>query len=112
MAFPVPLASTLSGATVKQLAYWRARTRSAPPLLVPATKESGRYLYSWLDVVALRTIRRRLPQLRERGGELVELVERNPRAFGRIGALRFDPFGTVVADRAFERHRGPFRDSS
>lgn len=56
MAFPVPIASALSGATPRQLSYWRKQTPSAPPLLVPAAKRSGRYLYSWADVIALRAI--------------------------------------------------------
>jgi uncharacterized protein (DUF433 family) len=56
VAFPVPIASVLSGASVDQLAYWRKRTPSAPPLLVPEAKRSGRFLYSWSDVVALRSI--------------------------------------------------------
>jgi uncharacterized protein (DUF433 family) len=56
VAFPVRIASVLTGATVRQLAYWRQRTQSASPLLVPEGKRSGRYLYSWADVVALRSI--------------------------------------------------------
>jgi uncharacterized protein (DUF433 family)/DNA-binding transcriptional MerR regulator len=56
VAFPVPIASVLTGATVAQLAYWRKDTASAEPLLVPEGKRSGRYLYSWADVVALRSI--------------------------------------------------------
>jgi uncharacterized protein (DUF433 family)/DNA-binding transcriptional MerR regulator len=56
MAYPVPLAVTLSGATVDQLAYWRRHTPSDPPLLEPHAKRSGRYLYSWADVIALRSI--------------------------------------------------------
>ena len=56
MSFPVPIASVLTGATIRQLAYWRRHTHAAPPLLVPEGKRSGRYLYSWADVVALRSI--------------------------------------------------------
>jgi uncharacterized protein (DUF433 family)/DNA-binding transcriptional MerR regulator len=41
---------------VPQLAYWRRRTKAADPLLVPEGRRSGRYLYSWADVVALRSI--------------------------------------------------------
>jgi uncharacterized protein (DUF433 family) len=41
---------------VAQLAYWRKNTASAPALLVPEGKRSGRYLYSWADIVALRSI--------------------------------------------------------
>jgi uncharacterized protein (DUF433 family)/DNA-binding transcriptional MerR regulator len=70
MAFPVPLAVTLSGATVDQLAYWRRRTRSHPPLLEPEAKRGGRYLYSWADIVAVRSIVylrqvRSLPRIRK-----------------------------------------------
>lgn len=56
MAFPVPIASVLTGATIGQLAYWRKHTDSAEPLLVPEGKRDGRFLYSWTDVVALRSI--------------------------------------------------------
>lgn len=56
MAFPVPIASYLTGASPRQLGYWRQPTAAAPPLLQPATRRSGRYLYSWADVVALRAI--------------------------------------------------------
>jgi uncharacterized protein (DUF433 family) len=56
MAFPIPITSVLTGATVRQLAYWRKPTKSAGPLLIPAGKRSGRYMYSWADVVALRSI--------------------------------------------------------
>src|SRR3954452_4347312 len=48
--------STLSGATVDQLSYWRRRTVADAPLLVPSGRRGGRYLYSWADVVALRSI--------------------------------------------------------
>jgi uncharacterized protein (DUF433 family)/DNA-binding transcriptional MerR regulator len=70
MAFPVPIASVLTGATVRQLAYWRKHTGSAAPLLVPEGKRSGRYLYSWADVVALRSIvylrqEKSLPRIRQ-----------------------------------------------
>jgi uncharacterized protein (DUF433 family)/DNA-binding transcriptional MerR regulator len=56
MAFPVPIASVLTGASPRQLAYWRKRTASSRPLLVPAAKRSGRFLYNWGDIVALRSI--------------------------------------------------------
>lgn len=79
MAFPVPIACVLSGASVDQLAYWRKATRSAPPLLVPEAKRSGRYLYSWSDVVALRSIvylrqEKSLPRVR-RAVELLRTLE-------------------------------------
>jgi uncharacterized protein (DUF433 family) len=70
MAFPVPITSVLTGATVAQLAYWRRDTPSAPALLIPEGKRSGRYLYSWADVVALRSIvylrsEKSLPRIRQ-----------------------------------------------
>jgi uncharacterized protein (DUF433 family) len=70
MAFPVPITSVLTGATVAQLAYWRKDTASAPALLIPEGKRSGRYLYSWADVVALRSIvylrsEKSLPRIRQ-----------------------------------------------
>jgi uncharacterized protein (DUF433 family)/DNA-binding transcriptional MerR regulator len=79
MAFPIPIASVLTGATVRQLAYWRRRTKSSEPLLVPEGKRSGRYLYSWADVVALRSIvylrqEKSLPRIR-RAVEMLRQLE-------------------------------------
>lgn len=78
MAFPIPIASVLTGASVPQLAYWRRRTPSADPLLVPEGRRSGRYLYSWADVVALRSIvylrqEKSLPRIRRAVGTLRRL---------------------------------------
>lgn len=78
MAFPVPIASVLTGASVRQLAYWRKATTSAGPLLVPEGKRSGRYLYSWADVVALRSIvylrsEKSLPRIRHAVATLRQL---------------------------------------
>lgn len=47
------LAAALSGATVRQLAYWRRDTGTGP-LLTPEYGTSPRALYSYRDVVALR----------------------------------------------------------
>jgi uncharacterized protein (DUF433 family)/DNA-binding transcriptional MerR regulator len=71
----------LTGATVRQLAYWRKETSSAQALLVPEGKRSGRYLYSWADIVALRSIvylrsEKSLPRIR--------------RAVARLRALEAD----------------------
>ncbi|HEY2141814.1 MAG TPA: DUF433 domain-containing protein [Solirubrobacteraceae bacterium] len=78
MAFPIPIASVLTGATVPQLAYWRRHTKSAEPLLVPEGRRSGRYLYSWADVVALRSIvylrqEKSLPRIRRAVDKLRQL---------------------------------------
>ena len=51
MAFPTALAVKLSGATSHQLSYWRRNG-----LLVPEAEHEKRpYLYSFRDVIALRT---------------------------------------------------------
>ena len=80
MAFPVPLASALSGASINQLAYWRKTTATSGPLLVPSAEKGGRFLYSWADVVALRTIvylrqEKSLPRIRKAVETLVRLEE-------------------------------------
>lgn len=52
MAFPIPLASKMSGATIGQLQYWRASGVLKPEIesLTPPL------LYSFRDIVALRTV--------------------------------------------------------
>jgi uncharacterized protein (DUF433 family)/DNA-binding transcriptional MerR regulator len=54
MAFPTLETAALSGATVRQLSYWRRKRGSQPPLLVPEYQDGRSYLYSYRDVVALR----------------------------------------------------------
>jgi uncharacterized protein (DUF433 family) len=52
VAYPSNLASTLSGATIRQLSYWRRSN-----VLIPEIEPSRpRVLYSFRDVVALRTV--------------------------------------------------------
>jgi uncharacterized protein (DUF433 family) len=51
MAFPTKLASKMSGATTHQLAYWRSSKVLIPE--VESTKSP--FLYSFRDVIALRT---------------------------------------------------------
>jgi uncharacterized protein (DUF433 family) len=54
--FPVPLTSVLSGASIRQLAYWRKHVAAFTPLLVPEGRRGRAFLYSIADVVALRSI--------------------------------------------------------
>jgi uncharacterized protein (DUF433 family)/DNA-binding transcriptional MerR regulator len=75
MAFPTTIASVLTGASKRQLGYWRRPTAADAPLLIPATKRDGRYLYSWADIVALRSIvylrqEKSLPKIRRAVGTL------------------------------------------
>lgn len=81
MSYTPELAATLSGASVRQLAYWRSSRSSEQPLLAPAAyKPRARVAYSFQDVVALRTfvylrskavslqrVRKAVRQLRQRG---------------------------------------------
>ncbi|MCS5733223.1 DUF433 domain-containing protein [Herbiconiux daphne] len=51
MSFPIPLASKMSGASISQLAHWRKTD-----VLVPEIESAKPpYLYSFRDIVALRT---------------------------------------------------------
>jgi uncharacterized protein (DUF433 family)/DNA-binding transcriptional MerR regulator len=54
MSYRAELAAALSGATVGQLAYWRSE-RTPEPLLVPHHRDGNRVLYSFQDVLGLRT---------------------------------------------------------
>lgn len=51
MAFETRLAAALSGATIRQLSYWRQQN-----ILVPEISPRRVVLYSFRDVVALRTV--------------------------------------------------------
>ncbi len=53
MSFPADITSVLTGATASQLSLWR---RGSAPLLVPEDGTKPRVLYSFRDVVALRTM--------------------------------------------------------
>ena len=52
-AYPTTMAAALSGATVSQLRYWRSERTG--PLLVPEVRAAPGALYSFRDVLALRT---------------------------------------------------------
>jgi uncharacterized protein (DUF433 family)/DNA-binding transcriptional MerR regulator len=54
MAFPTLETAALSGATVRQLSYWRRKRGLQPALLEPEYRDGRTYLYSYRDVVALR----------------------------------------------------------
>lgn len=53
MTFPVELTSVLSGASIGQLRSWR---RPPNPLLIPEVALRPRALYSFRDILALRTV--------------------------------------------------------
>jgi uncharacterized protein (DUF433 family) len=55
MSYSPKLAAALSGATIRQLAHWRRPRPDAEPVLVPEISSERPILYSFRDVVALRT---------------------------------------------------------
>ena len=63
MAYPTHVAAALSGASLRQLQH-RRQGRNREPLLPPEARSGGRVLYSFRDVMALRTfvyLREQLP---------------------------------------------------
>ena len=55
MSYPAPIAAALSETSIRQLAYWRSSARGGP-LLRSEHATGDRVLYSFRDVVALRTV--------------------------------------------------------
>ena len=55
MAYEPKLAAALSGATLRQLAHWRKAGVSRGAVLIPEISSTRPVLYSFRDVVALRT---------------------------------------------------------
>lgn len=55
VSYSSEMAAALSGATSRQLAYWRKATENGKPVLVPEISAERPILYSFRDVVALRT---------------------------------------------------------
>jgi uncharacterized protein (DUF433 family) len=55
MSYPQNLAAALSGATPWQLSHWRNPKASKGPVLIPEVSAERPILYSFRDVVALRT---------------------------------------------------------
>lgn len=55
MSYAPKLAAALSGATIRQLAYWRKPGPDGRPVLIPEYSASRPVDYSFRDVIALRT---------------------------------------------------------
>lgn len=75
--YPSHIAATLSGASLRQLQYWRQTSILAPEY----GKINGRMLYSFRDVVALRTF--------------VKIREEHPLRFIRRAVAELDDLGNV-----------------
>jgi DNA-binding transcriptional MerR regulator len=55
VSYAPKLAAALSGATIRQLAYWRKPGPDGRPVLTPEYSASRPIDYSFRDVIALRT---------------------------------------------------------
>lgn len=106
VSYPSVIAAALSGASVRQLAYWRA-AKTAEPLLAPAYRTPAKVAYSFQDVVALRTfvyLRSRevpLQRVRKAVDKLRELGQRDHLAAYRLVAVGKDVVW-VTGDEAVE----------
>jgi uncharacterized protein (DUF433 family)/DNA-binding transcriptional MerR regulator len=82
VAYPVKMAAALSGATVSQLRYWRSPRTG--PLLTPEIATAPKVLYSFKDVLALRTFVR----LRENASlQKIRAAIENLRDLGEVDHL-------------------------
>jgi len=92
MSYPSVVAAALSGASVRQLSYWRS-ARSTEPLLAPEFRRSARRIdYSFRDVVALRAF----VYLRSRDVPL-QRVRKAVRALREMGETEHLATYTLVA---------------
>jgi uncharacterized protein (DUF433 family) len=82
VAYATKMAAALSGATMHQLRHWRSPRTG--PLLVPEIASSPRALYSFQDVLALRTF----VKLRESASlQKIRVAIGNLRNLGEVGPL-------------------------
>lgn len=87
--YPPVLAAALSGASVSQLEHWRRE----PVVLRPEREIHGRYLYSFRDVVALRTI----SWLRERDGKSLQQIRKALGTLSNLGKVEHLSTYTLVS---------------
>ena len=79
MAVPTRVAAALTGATIGQLVYWRIGRGVYEPMLVPEYRAGKEWLYSFRDLIALRTV----VYLRERVS--LQKIREATRTLERIG---------------------------
>ena len=113
MAYPPEIAAALSGASLRQLSYWRSANTTEPLLAPEFHKPRARVSYSFSDVVALRTF----VYLRGRDVSL-QRVRKAVRALRRLGetehlsayslvAVGRDVVWRVSGDEAVDLTRSP-----
>lgn len=103
VAYATTMAAALSGATLHQLRHWRSPRTG--PLLVPEIASSPRALYSFQDVLALRTFVKlrenaSLQKIRAAIGHLRNLGEVGPLGAYRLVSDQRGNIQLVAADQA------------
>jgi uncharacterized protein (DUF433 family)/DNA-binding transcriptional MerR regulator len=98
MPYAPPLAAALSGATIRQLAYWRRGTGSHGPLLSPEYGRTPRVLYSYQDIVALRMFvrLRQATSLQRIRKAVAWLQENHPDTHLSAHRIRAQPGGQTI----------------
>lgn len=110
MAYPTKIAAALSGATVSQLRHWRSPQTG--PLLAPEIAVSPRVVYSFRDVLALRTFVRlranaSLQKIRTAIGNLRDIGEADHLASYRLVSDRAGNIQLVTDDEAVSLGKNP-----
>jgi uncharacterized protein (DUF433 family)/DNA-binding transcriptional MerR regulator len=103
VAYATNMAAALSGATLSQLRHWRSPKTG--PLLVPEIARSPRALYSFQDVLALRTFVRlrenaSLQKIRAAIGHLRNLGEADPLASYQLVSDKRGDIQLLTGDQA------------
>jgi uncharacterized protein (DUF433 family)/DNA-binding transcriptional MerR regulator len=111
VAYATKMAAALSGATVSQLRHWRAARTG--PLLAPEISTTPRVVYSFRDVLALRTFVRlrenaSLQKIRTAIGNLRDIGEAEHLASYRLVSDRTGNIQLLTSDEAVSlgRNRG------
>jgi uncharacterized protein (DUF433 family)/DNA-binding transcriptional MerR regulator len=109
MSYPPVVVAALSGASLRQLSYWRSPRSGASPLLAPQIHQRGSWVaYSFQDVVVLRTFvylrARRVPLQRVRKAvqHLREMGETEHLSSYRLAALGRDVVWKVTGQSAVD----------
>lgn len=98
MAYPATLAATLSGATLRQLAYWRRDVPGHGVLLAPEYGQPRSPMYSFRDIMALRMFvqLRGETSLQRIRRAVAWLAQQHPDTHLSLHRLRAEPGGRTI----------------
>jgi uncharacterized protein (DUF433 family)/DNA-binding transcriptional MerR regulator len=110
VAYATKMAAALSGATVSQLRHWRSSRTG--PLLAPEIATTPRAVYSFQDVLALRTFVRlrenaSLQKIRSAIGNLRDIGEAGHLAFYRLVSDKGGNIQLLTEDQAVSLGKTP-----